>query len=216
MLFKKFLSLLLISILVMSSFGSVSANSYTYPLDIYIGDTFELRNWMSNNDISSWYTKDFFDAFDGTGFFREWNSPGSIPDLNFEAIRIASGRLRVDHDIGDDDYVNYIIRPIRTELDFSSIKQDKNGIVKGSITLWAKDHWGNIRKTLPNQKLNVSFTKDKEYHDGIIMTDSSGVAHLVDLQLCLDHAGIYNVHARFDQTDRYGQFDVDTTFNSYP
>jgi hypothetical protein len=171
---------------------------------------------MRNNDISSWYTKDFFTAFENTGFFHEWDGTGPIQDLNFEAIRIASGKLKVDHDFGDADYVNLNIRPIRTELDFSNIKQDKNGIVKGSITLWAKDHWGNNRKTLPNQKLNISFTKDKEYHDGIIMTDGSGVAHLADLQLCLDHAGIYNVHARFDPVDKYGQFDVDTTFNSYP
>jgi hypothetical protein len=54
-MFKKFLSFLFISFLVMCSMSSVAAHSYTYPLDIYIGDTFELRNWMSNNDISRFF-----------------------------------------------------------------------------------------------------------------------------------------------------------------
>jgi hypothetical protein len=57
---------------------------------------------------------------------------------------------------------------MHTELDFSNIKQDINGIVKGSIVLWSKDSEGNIQKTLPNQELFVSFTKDKEYHEGIM------------------------------------------------
>jgi hypothetical protein len=171
---------------------------------------------MDSHGISSIHTGAFEWAFRDSNFFSVSQEDWS-PLIYITALKTGQGTLKVEEGmIFDDDYINFNILPIRTELDFSNITQDSNGLVKGSITLWSKDKWGNIQKTLPNQKLNISFTKDKEYHDGIIETDSSGVAHLADLQLCLDHAGVYNVHARFDPIDKYGQFDVDTTFNSYP
>jgi hypothetical protein len=64
--------------------------------------------------------------------------------------------------------------------------------------------------------LFVSFTKDKEYHEGMIETDNVGVAHLDDLQLCLDHAGTYQVHAHFVASSNFDHGEANTIFNSYP
>jgi uncharacterized protein (DUF2062 family) len=108
-MFKKFISVLLISILVISAIGNVNAQSYTYPLDINVGDTFELGNWMDSHDISHVHDADFEWAFRDSYFFSVSQDDWS-PLIFITALKTGQGTLKVEEGmIFDDDYINFNI-----------------------------------------------------------------------------------------------------------
>ncbi|MDR2874269.1 MAG: hypothetical protein LBV42_05990, partial [Methanobrevibacter sp.] len=60
---KKVSSILLLIILVISSLGSASATHYTYNVSTTQYETFNLNDWMDDNDISGCFDSKFQRAF---------------------------------------------------------------------------------------------------------------------------------------------------------
>ncbi|MDR2873737.1 MAG: hypothetical protein LBV42_03210 [Methanobrevibacter sp.] len=111
-MFKKLLCLLLISILVISSLGSVYAKHYTYNVSTTQYETFNLNDWMDDNDISGCFDSKFQRAFQNSEYFLTFTKAELFPDIYITAIKPGKGRFTVEEGWPfDDDYVDFEIQP---------------------------------------------------------------------------------------------------------
>ncbi|MDR2873493.1 MAG: hypothetical protein LBV42_01915 [Methanobrevibacter sp.] len=109
---KKILSLLLISILVISAIGGVSAKHYTYNVNMTQYETFDLDDWMDDNDISGCFDSKYQRAFQNSEYFITSTKCELFSDIYITAIKVGSGRFEVE--LGwpfDSDYVDFIVGP---------------------------------------------------------------------------------------------------------
>jgi hypothetical protein len=111
---KKVLSILLLIILVTSSLGSVSATHYTYKVNTTQYETFNLDDWMDDNDISTFNDRRFANALQASDFFITFTEPNKLffPEYYVTSIKPGEGKLTVEYPWPwDDDYIDFEIQP---------------------------------------------------------------------------------------------------------
>ncbi|MDR2873725.1 MAG: hypothetical protein LBV42_03145 [Methanobrevibacter sp.] len=111
-MFRKVYGLLLLFILVTSSYGCVNAKSYTYNVTMNQYEIFNLNDWMNTNDISSCFDSKFQRAFQNSDYFITNTKAELFPDIYVTAIKEGSGRFTVEEGWPfDSDYVDFVVGP---------------------------------------------------------------------------------------------------------
>jgi hypothetical protein len=220
-MFKKVYGLLLIGILVIGGLSPVNAgigeDHNNYIDGVCIGDTVTLHEiadrfeygWFRYGELSR-----LFDFYTDNRYFTvKHNEYDSDYDAYTAIKKLSPVRFRSIHVINDEVY-HLAVKSMRTELDISPITEDGNGLLKGRITFWTKDKWGNIRVTIPNHQVRVAITNGTDtLHNRYHITDNSGVAHIGDLDIHLSDPGNYTITVYNYDDDTYGAAEASTVFN---
>jgi hypothetical protein len=222
-MFKKFVSLSLISILVVGGLSPVNAGSgadhNNYIDGLCIGDTVtlhEIANRFESHLFQYYELRSLFDYYTDKGYFtvkhNEYDSDYDAYTAIKKLYPITFREICIFHD----EVYHLAVNSMRTELDISPITEDSNGLLKGRITFWDKDKWNNIRTTIPNHDgLSVEIANDTDilYDYCFLKTDNSGVAHIGDLGIYLCDPGNYTITVKNYDDNTYGDAKAVTVFN---
>jgi hypothetical protein len=225
---KKILSVLLIALLAMSTMGSVAAVSYEYNLGMDERTTFELHDWMDNNNINWLFNMHFAKAFKGSDFFnvREVNSKCYIT-----AIKKGQGKLTVKEGWSfDDDYVNFEIRPLYRNIAFNLPEKYVHGdLLTGNISLnsdrneWKGDNW-NVSaevsllryKGFPRDNPWETIKNGSATFNKVSDNDNTGYLSIGDLNwTCPDNGSNFAYSIRIGSTDVFDYYSHKYAFNVY-
>lgn len=135
-MFKKFISILLIVLLVISNMGSACAWVGNYDCPLELGDTFTVEDvYHRFNHDYAWRRDHIIDVLNNSGLFTciKFDKNDRIDwEAVYRADKVGSFQEKVDNAWADPDYYNFHVDAHKTIMNLY-LYRPENNLLKGSV-----------------------------------------------------------------------------------